>query len=502
MSWALVVGLGAFLVTHTVYLGRVAGLHFDEAWAAYFSHSIAQGEAGMPWTAMSPYTAAWSHYVAAGFLKILGTSLLHYRISGIALVFAGIFLISRALVRVGNRRAATLLPVLTAFFTPLVINHRFTIEITTFHTFCFGLLCYGLAVRLAGKPLLAWACLIPAIVLGTTSHILFIAPVAAALGCAILRGSPFQRVDRAGVALTSLILTAHFAAIVPRIPEKDKAVALAIAGGAVLIWSAVFRCRTPVSARFLRAVRSAALFLSAPGFLILLFFSEGHWSILATQGKIANPALIFSSVAALAIVLTWAIVKSIHRPPSHNRHEKDAFLFMTLCTLFVSASMLKPAVRYFETPLLCLVGFLSICLSRLEPRPQRILTALFVTAGTLQLSLNYFLPALTHGPVDRGFRFLIFKDRSTDFLDKQSLVRTLSGQGFRKTDVTTQDPRIEEALRFLSIGDWPDVTRGHEKGGHSVSVDRAQTIDLLSLPRNAVRSGEFVFWPNENSGGR
>ncbi|HEY8279260.1 MAG TPA: hypothetical protein VIH99_06540, partial [Bdellovibrionota bacterium] len=47
------------------------------------------------------------------------------------------------------------------------------------------------------------------------------------------------------------------------------------------------------------------------------------------------------------------------------------------------------------------------------------------------------------------------KDSSRDFLDKQSLVGFLGSSGCALNDIHTNDPRLYEALKALSLGDWP-----------------------------------------------
>jgi hypothetical protein len=57
--------------------------------------------------------------------------------------------------------------------------------------------------------------------------------------------------------------------------------------------------------------------------------------------------------------------------------------------------------------------------------------------------------------LDVSPHFLLFKDSSRDFLDKQSLVRFLGGSGCGRSDIQTHDPRLKEELDALSLGDWP-----------------------------------------------
>src|SRR5689334_18590359 len=90
-------GLIFFLVTHLVLLDQVAGLHFDEAWAANFSAQIAHLGLQNGLAAMSPYTAPWGHLWASLLFKFFGISLFVFRLSGVLLCLAGLSFLSLAL---------------------------------------------------------------------------------------------------------------------------------------------------------------------------------------------------------------------------------------------------------------------------------------------------------------------------------------------------------------------------------------------------------------------
>src|SRR6185437_2759892 len=125
-------GFGFLITTGLLWVSRVPGLHFDEAWAANYSYRILSEPGFWPLTAMSPYTHPWSHYLTAAFFHFFGTSLFTYRAAGVSMNVVGALLAWIALMRWGERRAACLFPFLLAFFIPFVLNERFTIEITSF----------------------------------------------------------------------------------------------------------------------------------------------------------------------------------------------------------------------------------------------------------------------------------------------------------------------------------------------------------------------------------
>ena len=174
-------GCGILFFNHLIFLSQVPGLHYDEAWAGNFAHRIAADPGFWPLQAMSPYTSAWSHAWAALFFKIFGTSVFSYRLAGVLLAIGGILLLSRALYIIGEKRAASFFPGVAGLIPALLVNHRFGIEITTFHVFCFGLLGWSLAIWVTTKDrkFAAFFGLGLAVLLGVTSHILFLAVVLA-----------------------------------------------------------------------------------------------------------------------------------------------------------------------------------------------------------------------------------------------------------------------------------------------------------------------------------
>lgn len=162
--FALFPALGLLLLAwiHFEALGVYPGLHFDEAWAMNYAWRIVNEPGFWPLTAMSPYTAPWTHYWAALWMKILGPSLLVFRASQVTLSLFGLLCLHLSLPR-GSR---FFFPWALFLLPGLLLNHRFAIELTGFHVLCFGLLAFGLRYR---TYTLAFA----AALLGTTAHILF-----------------------------------------------------------------------------------------------------------------------------------------------------------------------------------------------------------------------------------------------------------------------------------------------------------------------------------------
>jgi hypothetical protein len=482
------------------------GFHFDEAWAALFSHRIASEPDFWPIAAMSPYTSAWGHYITALFYKIFGTSLLIYRLSGISLVVLGVALLSQALKKMGQPRAGALLPWVIAFFSAAVINHRFAIEINTFHVFCLGLLAWGLSeiVSEKGSTWRSHIAVLASIVFGITSHVLFLAPAFALLILCFWtdRFLPENDPDKRKrmTAIASLIfLAGFFLRIHLGIPEKDKSFALLLLAALSLL-GVLF---PKVGHRALEMVQRSALlpvrivFYSAcvVALFFLAFFSEGSWAAAFFNGGQSDLHLILWPLVALGIGFASSR-KTFLTLSDQNPRWKSAFLWAALTLILTTAMATKPAPRYFEVPFLMLACLFAIALANAPKRLAAVALFIWILAGALQLDRNYIRPALAGNVPESAFRFLFFKDNSSDTLLKQKLARSLANSGCTFQQVRSNDIRILDPLKFLSIGDWspsPPSLKTSCLFGPEVRVERkSQLSPPLSTP--ATEIGPFILY--------
>jgi hypothetical protein len=121
--------------------------------------------------------------------------------------------------------------------------------------------------------------------------------------------------------------------------------------------------------------------------------------------------------------------------------------------------------------LFCAVLF-AIGVSRVTARQASLVLSLWFIFGSLQLSLNYFQPAIAETQVDRTFHFWRFHDASTDMLPIQRVARRLYREGCDYSDLKLTDDRMEQCLKFLSIGDWPAPSPHHCHLGTQLNVVR------------------------------
>jgi hypothetical protein len=116
----------------------------------------------------------------------------------------------------------------------------------------------------------------------------------------------------------------------------------------------------------------------------------------------------------------------------------------------------------------------------------------FAAVSLMILSVDYFMPGSRHEGIDRSYRFLIFHDNSEDSLPKQDLARYLGERGCDYSQLLPSDPRISEALQFLSHGDW-QVSAAARCPARHFQVERLAATQ--ELPQNAEVFGQFrITW--------
>lgn len=427
-----VFGVVLLLALHLFALSQVPGIHFDEAWALNFAYRLSEGE----WTlsAMSPYTAPWAHYWAALWMKAFGPSLYVFRLSQVMLAFMGIGFMGLALQESGRKGAARLLPLTIALLPGLVMNHRFAIELTGFHVFCFGLLAWGLVRGWIVIAVLAWLA-------GTTGHILFYGVGIAAIGASIWERKELIWRDRLIGAGGCLLLALFFARVATLVPEKGKAWALV--ASAVLLAALVLARAERWKIWQKPHWESVAVLLALVFLVNTLFFLDGFWSLSITTGKEGWKGGRLINLLLFLPAAFWLAWRGSRDCP---RWLRRAFLLGVICLGFM---MLKPAPRYFELALLVVAVFVAQGLASL-PFLGRMAMVVFLFLHATVLFAEYF----SVSPRETALKFLFFKDSSRDFLSKQELVSVLGGSGCRLSDINGADSRVQEALLALSRADW------------------------------------------------
>ena len=438
----IVGGILFLLTTHLYRQVEIPGIHFDEAWAMNYSWRIAFEQGFWPLKAMSPYTAPWAHYCAALFLRIFGPSLEVFRLSQSFLSLLGMTLLAFALPR--KVRPALSWGIL--LMPGILLNHRFAIELTGFHTLCFGALAWSLSRQRYALAFLA-------LFLGTTSHILFYAVALALLATISGEKNGLEPRPRWFFSLYFGSIAVFFLQVLLQIPEKGKAGALL----ASALLSLLFLALKAERLSLWKAPRLWILLqiLSVPFLFNSVFFAQGFWGAALFTGY--DPpnlpfATLFFTIGLLALL--FALYRGVKASPVFLQR------FTVLLTLFLGLMMLKPAPRYFELSMLCFAAILAWDLHEwiflwewpLSARLHR----LTFFAGLLAINIGFTLAlVLQLSPVEKELRFLFFKDSSRDFLDKQKLAGFLGSSGCGPSDIGTGDSRIAEELKALSYRNWP-----------------------------------------------
>ncbi|NDD91008.1 hypothetical protein EBZ37_02845 [bacterium] len=421
--------LGLYLTTHLLFFGTSPGLHYDEAWAANFSLKIAQIPGFWPIQAMSPQTHAWHHYLVAGVFRVFGASVETFRLTHIFMGLGGVVLLGKALARrLTNPALAPALVFLAGIQPSLVTNHRFAIELTSFHALCFG----GM-VFFALHPK-KWAPFVAALIaaIGVSSHVFFIAPaLALVLTTWFMPSAPSLR-SRLAISLGIALCLPGILELQETLPEKDKAQAL------LFLVSFAFAATWAIAALpFWHRIRSLSAFLirvlSVFTLPLLFFLIEGNWGILAHSGTLR-----FSALAGVGLIPILLAFKVYRKAPS------ELVLFWCCLALLTVAVAPKPTGRYWETLFLStLVIFTGAWLS--SSWKARVLVGFWPVI----LVMNLLIPASQGHFIDREYRFLLFHDRSTDFLPKQEATRVLLKDGCRFEQILGSDDRVKESLQFI-----------------------------------------------------
>jgi hypothetical protein len=482
-----VFGIILVLIQHFAMLYDVPGLHFDEAWSANLAADLL---AGGEWRSQSAYTRPWSQYLAAFFFGSFGVGLLEFRFLQVSLALAGLSMIGFSLFSAGFRRTALFLPLAASLLAGIATNHRFAIELTGLHPFCLGLFVLGIEQRIRlGTKGSAYFLIGAGTILGTTSHILFLAVPLATLAMLLLEEWRLERRDRLFLILVSLVLTPFFAEIALRVPEKGKGIALVCLGGAIFVWALLGAPLILSSQEWRSRLRLACLVLSIPFVFNAIAFADGAWSYLLTHGGLVVP--FFTGLPAIAATLVvyraWR-VESLTGEGEHASHR----LFFILLALISGLLMIKAAPRYFELPIIIFSVLLAHGISSLEPRRLGVFACFMSLLVNVNFFANYLWPARAGLSTEREIRLFSFRDSSRDFLPKQSLVRDLGARGCGMSDIKTQDSRVVEALTFLNRRDWAKVDG--VDACPVLNLSRRVEFEKLDPSPEAEKIGDFMVW--------
>jgi len=361
----------------------------------------------------------WDHFLTAIAFKVFGANLFVYRATHVLMGLGGIFAISLAY-------RSFLFPVLCTLFIPLVTNHHFAIELTSFHTLCFGLLLYSVKKKKhLGIILFTF--------LGVTSHIAFIAPLWALGVFIFINESPGRKALRTLRVLIFTLLP-FFVYLFFSMPDKPNTIALII-GHLFLFFSSFkidFLKKTYLTHQ--KLVFKIFIFLSLPFVFIFLLFTEGSWSVFIQKGVIEAPFL-----TGIGLFFLFLFIYKSRK----NFFKEPLFQLFMLITVFTGVIARKPTPRYFEAAFLIFVLLLS---RSFKFKKYLVLFFVFQTAFFI---LNYSNSKKYNDYKNREVNFLFLHDHTQDFSLKQKIANELKALECGYSQIEFDNPRISESFRFL-----------------------------------------------------
>ncbi len=459
--------LGVFLVViglHFKDLALLPGLHYDEAWAAKFSFDIAFEKGFWPWAAMSAYTSPWTHYFTALVFKIFGASVWTYRASYLFWSLLGLVFFAFTLGRLMGLRRARIYFLLLAGTSPaLVSNHRFAVELNALLPFCAGFFFLAWTYR-SRFPRMSQLVMGVALIVGTTSHILFLALPLALVLTVLWTQSELRPSQRRFFLTLSALFLIFFIRTLFGNSWPSKSYALILASSLFFLWAWDEAYIYP----FFRRRRKVILYVLLLPFLIYFFnflvFLEGSWGLRFHKGEMRSYLPTLLSLVLMLGLWFWGLDQRIF-----SKRERLFLFFLVFC---LGALMITPAPRYFEIAFLFFFAGLVRILACLPLRLGVAATALLAGLNLLSLKINYFIPNY----VDQDFRFFLLKDSSYDFIPKSAVGDFLHARNCSYADLRSQDLRSLLAFRTLALFE--------KKSGE---LRRCELQDTLNWTRESER---------------
>lgn len=449
-SRTVILGFFFFILLRALFIERLPGLSYDEAWFANYSYRIAYEPGFWPLTAMMPYTLSWQHYLIAGFFKGVGVSIASLRALSLIEVLLALYFFSLSLVRLGEVRAGRIFVWIMGFSAAMVLDHRFSCEVTTFLPLCFSVLFFGVVLRMRAQEKsslqLAYVLIAGAVLLGSTAHMLFVNVVLGGLAWLWFQGIPLSQTDRKVLGGIAIGLIPFLAYVSSNVRELNR-----ITGPwllfAILICSALMWNQSLSIQRYVPRVLLRWVGLAAVPFLICLALAfEGHWNVLFHLGFITNPFWIGGTL----LIATSILYLGSREPASLQEKKRFNSILQLLCWVTLTTGVIAPRMtaRYYEHSMILICMLLAMAIARLSDRKRRIAWVFWCLFQGGLLIQNYFVPHLQGLYVDRPFEFTRFRDRSTDFLPLGPALDALYAQGCGEGQIYSRSDRVQEVLQF------------------------------------------------------
>ncbi|HRK01061.1 MAG TPA: hypothetical protein PLH57_00225, partial [Oligoflexia bacterium] len=299
--------------------------------------------------------------------------------------------------------------------------------------------------------------LIAALILGTFSHVLFLAFAIAIFGIASLEGKPSR-------FITVVYCTALVFILVRMTLDLRKIGPVFLAGGAGITVAFFLAKKETYFSRATLLARPLFEIVAIPFFLLFLFLMwGGPWSYAQATGSLVFWWWPLNIVLLIALYLNsgrwnWT------RDSTKFSWERRAWFGFVLSLIACNAMVYKPAPRYFVIPAIFLTIWAALAFddywqrSRFQPRARTLLGLSLVFAFIVNLFVfqsDYLNRFLTRPGLDREFRLWHFNDSARDFRPFQRVFSWAEKNGCALTLDWVEDDRFGLPLKFLQLDSKP-----------------------------------------------
>lgn len=441
-------------------LTAVPGFHFDEAWQGLYANRIATESGFWPLQAMNAYTSPVLHYLLAASFHFFGPTLQTMRMTlGLLnfLTFVGVFTL---LVLRNEKTAALWFGLFWALLPLSVHNHRFYIEMTSFHGFCTAIILW--AIHLFGSSLphsrvrsISLLLGFFGIYLGCLSHVLFFNVFLTLLVMAIFflqKKFPLKFFGAMSILLIPIFLNMGFEL------HKKAPLLIAIILGGMGTFALLFPGNAEKTLKKIQKVKRhslTVLTVAAIPFSVFFIFLlwDGIWPYAQVTGELPQSWLPLNM-----ILLFMGAIRAIRDRKIQQRSlERIVLIGAVLSLAFSSFMILKQSARYYMPTTILVMMWLAIVLSNSVSRHfQLLLGAIFVSWNLFAFQNYYIKPYQLHGGTNAEFKIGPFRDSSRDFRPFQKAFLWTQNQGCSHVIRWVQDDRFLRPIQFLQLTAPPD----------------------------------------------
>ncbi|MEW6055420.1 MAG: hypothetical protein AB1540_02305 [Bdellovibrionota bacterium] len=458
------IAIAFFLAAYTQlwHFTTVPGLHFDEAWQGLYAHRIATEANFWPASAMNSYTTPVVHYFLALVFKVFSPTLEAMRGFYAAINLVTLGLIAALIARFRGSLAATWFTGLWALLPLSIHNHRFYVELTGFHGFCFALLLWGLALWKT-RPRIAIVLIGSSVMLGAYSHVLFIATYLAALVVLPMFfekefKSPRVRLTIALIAFFLVPLTLRMGIGLKKPLPFLLASVLFMLGFIVASASKLGLSRKIWDGWITHSkLFSKIAMLGAIPFLIAFVFLHwnGLWPYAQATGHLHKFWLPVNAILFLGL--------GLHSYRMRKKHDQSRLYWQFFLVNFFISSLLifKQSPRYYMVSTLIAMAWVSIGLAQIKIRQaQAAIAVVFVAWNLFAFQKFYITQFEREGSTTLEFKLGPFHDNGRDFRPFQKVFAFMVEKNCQDNMRWVEDDRFLLPIEFLRLTAPPADPKG------------------------------------------